>query len=264
MPVKPLHALRFDHGQRRQAIVESLIADVLQGRLRAGQHLGTQELAQRHGVSHTPIREALIVLAGVGVIDLLPNRGAVVRKVTAADVREVCQVRRVLECEATRRACGRIDRRELMSLGTDLQRLMRGARRSKPAFIARARALDDRLHDLIAASCGNRFLGRELSRLKILFRAFRDMAWAYEEMRSDFRRLAGEAKEHLEIVNALLADNAKHAARAMARHIRSGFKYWSRALPTSPNNHSCDGHENLVSSSHNGSSENHHKNGKRR
>jgi DNA-binding GntR family transcriptional regulator len=263
MPVKPLRTLRFDHGRRRQAIVESLIADVLQGRLRAGQHLGTQELAQRHGVSHTPIREALIVLAGVGVIDLLPNRGAVVRKVTAADVREVCQVRRVLECEATQRACGRIDRLELTSLGTELRRLMRGARQSKPAFIARARSLDDRLHDLIAASCGNRFLGRELSRLKILFRAFRDMAWAYEEMRSDFRRLAGEAKEHLAIVDALLAENAREAARAMARHIRSGFKYWSRALPKTTIDPSAGVQAIAVSTRQNGSNEKHHKNGRR-
>jgi DNA-binding GntR family transcriptional regulator len=262
MPVKPLRTLRFDHGRRRQAIVESLIADVLQGRLRAGQHLGTQELAQRHGVSHTPIREALIVLAGVGVIDLLPNRGAVVRKVTAADVREVCQVRRVLECEATRRACGRIDHRELEALRTELGRLMRGARRSKPAFIARARALDDHLHDLIAASCGNRFLGRELSRLKILFRAFRDMAWAYEEMRSDFRRLAGEAKEHLAIVDALLAENAREAARAMARHIRSGFKYWSRALPATTIDPSAGVQASAVSTRQNGSNEKHHKNGR--
>jgi len=224
--------LRFDRGQRRQAIVEALIADVLQGRLRAGQHLGTQELAERHGVSHTPIREALIALAGVGVIDLLPNRGAVVRKVTAADVREVCQVRRVLECEATRRACGRIDRGQLESLAAELKRLTRGAGRSKPSFIAQARVLDDRLHDLIAGSCGNRFLAHELGRLKILFRAFRDMAWAFEELRSDYRRLAGEATEHLAIVDALLAEDAREASRAMARHIRSGFKYWSRALPS--------------------------------
>ena len=41
---------------------------------------------------------------GIGIIDLLPNRGAVVRRVTISEVREVCQVRRVLECEAARRA----------------------------------------------------------------------------------------------------------------------------------------------------------------
>lgn len=256
-----LREIRFDRGQRRQAIVESLIADVLQGRLRAGQHLGTQELAQRHGVSHTPIREALIALAGVGVIDLLPNRGAVVRTVTAADVREVCQVRRVLECEATRRACGRVDRAELETLAGELKRLMDGHGRSKSAFIERARALDDRLHDQIAASCGNRFLAQELSRLKTLFRAFRDMAWAYEELRSDFRRLAGEAQEHLTIVDALLADDAKEASRAMARHIRSGFKYWSRALPSPANGHVANGTGRASPADRGTTKKNHRKNG---
>lgn len=260
MTVSRLPEIRFDRGQRRQAIVESLIADVLQGRLRAGQHLGTQELAQRHGVSHTPIREALIALAGVGVIDLLPNRGAVVRTVTAADVREVCQVRRVLECEATRRACGRLDRGGLETLAGELRRLMRGSGRSKSSFIQRARTLDDRLHDLIAASCGNRFLAQELSRLKTLFRAFRDMAWAYEQRHSDFRRLAGEAREHLAIVDALLAENPKEASRAMARHIRSGFKYWSRALPSPANGQIPNGRNHAHDARANGSLKKHGKN----
>ena len=73
--------LKCDHGLRRQAIVDSLLTDVFQGRFRAGQHLVVQELADRFGVSHTPIREALIALAGTGIVDLLPNRGAVVRRV---------------------------------------------------------------------------------------------------------------------------------------------------------------------------------------
>jgi hypothetical protein len=64
-----------------------------------------------------------------------------------------------------------------------------------------------------------------------LFRAFRDVSWAYERSRNDYRRLAGEAREHLAIVEALLADDPKAAARAMSHHIRAGIKYWSRALP---------------------------------
>jgi DNA-binding GntR family transcriptional regulator len=244
----------FDRGQRRQAIVESLLADVFGGQLRPGQHLVTQDLAVRFGVSHTPIREALITLAGVGVIDLLPNRGALVRKVTAKDVREVCQVRRVLECEATRLACGRIELAELDSLAADLRELMqkaeklgkaklvptrggangRGYARADEAeshFIERARGLDSRLHDLVATSCGNDFLAAELQRLKLLFRAFRDVSWAYDRSRNDHRRLAGECREHLEIVEALLSDKPREAARAMSLHIRSGVKYWSRSIP---------------------------------
>ena len=57
------------------------------------------------------------------------------------------------------------------------------------------------------------------------------MAWEREEARNDYRRLAGEAHEHLAIVAALLADDRRQAARAMSRHILTGSKYWSRALP---------------------------------
>jgi DNA-binding GntR family transcriptional regulator len=216
---------------RRQTIVQSLLADVFQGRLRVGQHLVTQELSSRFGVSHTPIREALIALAGIGIIDLLPNRGAIVRRVTAKEVREICQVRRILECQATRSACGRIDLAELHFLAAELRRVRSLKSPSASRFIAEARVIDSRLHDLIASSCGNAFLANELGRLKILFRAFRDLSWARHEERNDVRRLAEEAHEHLAIVNALLAGDGREAARAMARHIKSGAKYWSRALP---------------------------------
>jgi DNA-binding GntR family transcriptional regulator len=224
-------ALKCDHGLRRQTIVQSVLADVFEGRLSAGQHLVTQRLASRFGVSHTPIREALIALAGIGIVDLLPNRGAVVRRVTAKDVREICQVRRALECEATRHACGRIELAELDDLAQDIKKLMAVKLASAARFIGQARAVDSRLHDLIAGSCGNAFLAAELGRLKALFRGFRDVSYTRHEERNDLRRLAEEAREHLAIVEALMAGDRRAAARAMSRHIKSGVKYWSRALP---------------------------------
>src|SRR5947209_16407919 len=221
----PPETLKCDHGLRRQAIVQSVLVDVFQGRLRAGQHLVTQELADRFGVSHTPIREALVALAGIGIIDLLPNRGAVVRRVTSRDVREICQVRRALECEATRNACGRIDLAELHSVADDLRRQRSLKATNASRYIDQARAVDSRLHDLIASSCGNAFLAHELGRLKILFRAFRDVSWKRYEARNDLHRLAEESREHLAIARALQAGQAKEAARAMARHIPSGARY---------------------------------------
>jgi DNA-binding GntR family transcriptional regulator len=217
-------------------VVKSLLADVFSGRVRAGDHLVTQELADRFKVSHTPVREALIALSGMGIIDLLPNRGALVRRVSVQEVREVCQVRRVLECEATRLACGRIALAELDTLAGDLRKMM-AIRDPGPSFIPEARALDTRLHDLIADSCGNAFLAHEIGRLKTLFRAFRDVAWEHDEARNDYRRLAQESGEHLAIVEALRAGDAMAARRAMARHIRSGIRYWSRALPARPPEH---------------------------
>ena len=232
--------LNCDHGLRRQAIVESVLREVFQGRLRAGQHLATQQLADQFGVSHTPIREALISLAGIGVIDLVPNRGAIVRRVVAKDVREIFQVRRALECEAVRSACGRIDVTALESLGEDLTRLKPA--QARPAHrkpndrlqmrsVEKARQIDSRLHDLICNSCGNGFLGKEITRLKTLFRAFRDLAWEHDTSHNDFRRVAEETGEHLAIVEALLAGDRRQAVRAMSYHIRSGARYWTRVLP---------------------------------
>lgn len=222
--------LECDHGLRRQAIVESLLREVFQGQLRAGQRLGTQQLAERFGVSHTPIREALVSLAATGMIDLLPNRGAVVRRVTPKDVREICQVRRALECEAVRRACGRIGTSELKELAAEFKRLGSVKARHRPQFLEEARRLDSRLHDLIAGSCGNAFLANEIGRLKTLFRAFRDVSWEHDQQHNDLQRLAEESHEHLAIIDALTAEDRRHAARLMSRHIRSGARYWSRVL----------------------------------
>ncbi len=230
----PAMPLRCDHGLRRQAVVQGVLTEVFQGRLRAGQHLVTQQLADRYGVSHTPVREALAALSGIGIVELLPNRGAVVRLVTARDVLEVCEVRRLLECEAVRLACGRVAAGALERLQQKTHDLLDGPGANLADRIPLAQAVDSRLHDLVADSCGNSLLAQEIGRLKTLFRAFRDVAWEQEEARNDSRRLATEAKEHLAIIAALQAGRAQAASRAMAVHIRSGARYWSRSMPPNP------------------------------
>lgn len=231
---KRAKSLNCDRGLRRQWIVQALLTDVFQGRLRAGEHLVTQALAERFGVSHTPIREALVAVAAIGVIDLLPNRGAVVRRVTARDVREICQVRRALESEAARGACGRVDRDALEVLAAEFRGLAAAPAAPVDDLVTRAGALDARLHDLIAASCGNAFLAKELDRLKTLFRAFRDVSYTRDEPRRVARRLRVEVREHRAIVEALLAGDRKGAGRAMSRHILSAVAHWTRTLLEAP------------------------------
>lgn len=241
---QPISALPIpsgiDHGQRRRVVVERLLTDIFQGRFQAGERLIIQSLATRFGVSQSPIREALVTLEGIGIVDIEVNRGAVVRRVTEADVREVCQVRRALECTAVRLACGRIELAELEELASAFRtgaeqggalRNRGGKRMNVKKIIDNARMLDSRLHDLIAESCGNRFLSQELSRLKLLFRSFRDVSWDQRKTGRDLPRFAEESREHLAIVDALLAGDPTGAAKAMSRHIRSGVKYWSRGLP---------------------------------
>ena len=225
-----LPAASCDHGMRRRMVAAALLGEILQGTLKAGQHLVIKDLSARFHVSSTPIREALVQLEGVGILDFIPNAGAVVRRVTSADVKEICQVRRALECEATRRACGRTSLAALHDLSTSFRRIQ-SLKRRDATFVDTARQLDSRLHDLIAESCGNRFLAQEIGRLKLLFRAFRDASWEKRSADCDFFRFGEEADEHLRIVQALIAGDAKAASRAMAQHIRAGVKYWSHGLP---------------------------------
>ena len=166
-------------------MVQSLLGEVFSGRVKAGDHLVTQDLAERYQVSHTPIREALISLAGMGIIELLPNRGAVVKRVSRDEVREVCQVRRLLECEATRLACGRISLGELDILAADLDAWRPSAIRG--LLIPKARDLDTRLHDpspTRAAMVPSYELvaSRPCSSL-------RDVAWGHDSAKNDYRRL---------------------------------------------------------------------------
>ena len=227
-------ATRVDHGQRRRIVVERLLADIFQSRLQAGEHLVIQTLAKRFGMSPTPIREALVTLEGIGIVDIAPNCGAVVRRVTEADVREVCQVRQALECTAVAAACGRIDLADLRALGEAFRQRASAPLAGRPGAVQRqveqARELDSQLHDMIADCCGNRFLSKELGRLKLLFRTFRDVAWDRRRA-EDLLRFSEEAREHLAIVEALLDNDQKRASRAMERHIQMGVKYWSRGLP---------------------------------
>ncbi len=218
------------HGMRRWVVAEALLSDILSGAYRAGQRLVIKELSDRFNVSSTPIREALVQLEGVGIIEFAPNRGAIVRAVTVQDVREISSVRRVLECEATASAAGRINLTQLHDLAAKFSKMI-NAKRHGLSFVENARKFDSQLHDLIARSCDNRFLANEIERLKLLFRALRDASWETELAEDETYRFAEEAQEHLEIVEALITGDSDKASAAMSRHIAAGVKYWGRGFP---------------------------------
>src|SRR5262245_51693160 len=110
-------------GPMREQVTPRILTAVFQGRFRPGQRLVVQHLAERYRVSPTPVRESLMELAGLGIVDLLPNRGAVVRPFGPREVREIGQIRRLLEVEAARCACERVDAEELTPIERELSRL---------------------------------------------------------------------------------------------------------------------------------------------
>lgn len=219
-----------DHGSKRSRIVEELLNQIVQGKIAAGTRLITQSLEKQFQTSATPIREALAELAGIGIIELLPNRGATVREVTRRDIKEISQVRRALECEAIRLAVGKIDPQELNSLKKELKQVATKSKTGK-RFTQLAQKIDSELHDLIAHSSGNQYLIRELQRFSLLFRSFRDASWAKASPAIERARLTEEAAEHEAIVDALLKEDRRLAIAAMKNHIQSSARYWMTSRP---------------------------------
>jgi DNA-binding GntR family transcriptional regulator len=201
----------------REQVTERLLTAVFEKRFASGEHLVVQRISEVYGVSPTPVRESLVELAGLGIVDLLPNRGAVVRAFGPRQLREMSQVRRVLETEATRCASSQIDRPELEPLLaelTGLQAMPAGQARDR-----RARAADTQLHGLIADRCGNPRLAAEIQRYLALFRALRNVSHLRDSW-NDFRR-SNDVPEHLKIVKGLITGDGERSARAMEQHIRS-------------------------------------------
>ena len=206
----------MDHGKRRHNVVVEVLGDLFEGGFAAGERLRVEFLAERYGVSVTPIREGLVELAGLGLVDLKPNRGAVVRPFGPRQVREICHLRRVLECEATRCACGRIAPFELASLEAELRKLVEAPRSQK--WSAETRRLDSSLHELIAERCGNERLAYEISRYSVLYRMLRDARHRKRTARANYSQME-ENSEHLRIVRALATGDAESAAASMSDHI---------------------------------------------
>ena len=230
IPKKTTPKIKADHGSKRGRIVQELLAQIVQGKISAGTRLITQNLEKQFKTSATPIREALAELAGIGIIELLPNRGATVREMTRRDIREISQVRRALECEAVRLAVGRIDPRQLATLKKYLRQLASKSKSGKK-FTQQAQIIDSRLHDLIARSSRNQHLIRELERFSLLFRSLRDASWVKASPAIERNRLAEEAAEHEKIVDALLLGDRRAALAAMKMHIQSSARYWMTSRP---------------------------------
>lgn len=217
-------------GNLRQQVAARLMTAIFQGRFRSGQRLVVQDLASAYQASPTPVREALLELASLGLVILLPNRGAIVQPFGPEEIREISEVRRLLEVEATRRACGRIPEEELCNLELELTAL--GERPADQEWDAQAREIDTRLHGLIARSCGSRRLAAEIDRYLLLFRTLRDLSHRRDAWTNYSR--SNDVPEHLAIVSALRSANAEAAAAAMNRHIHSAAQKLEEVNFTGP------------------------------
>ena len=132
--------------------VTSRVRDmIVDGRLRAGVAIPELELAQQLGISRTPMREALKVLASEGLVELLPRRGAIVKVFTAKDAQDMLAVIAVLEEHAGQQACRASDAEIAAILALHEQMRRHFERRERPEYFR----LNQEIHNAIVRAADN-------------------------------------------------------------------------------------------------------------
>ena len=197
-----------------------LRTDILEGRLPLGAPLRHEQLAARFGVSRTPIREALRKLQATGLVELAPNRGAVVRTPGRAELIEVYELRADLEGLACELACERASGAELDLIDAAQERLAAGIERIRPeaeaSFDTALADANGAFHGAIQRAARNGRLHTTIRDLEHFFP--RDSVW--RAIADDPETLhAMNVDEHERIAAALRARRPAPARRAMRDHV---------------------------------------------
>lgn len=208
---------------RRIWVAKKILQLIFTGEFKGGDRLIEEEVAERIGVSRTPVREALGELAGIGVISLKPNHGALVRGFGAPQIREIYHIRKLLEAEATRMAEPRVDRNALQAMRDKTQQFLNATTRG-PDWSGEAMALDQEFHETLASSSGSERLAEEIGRYRTLVQSIRE-AVANTSNAQDFALI-----EHTLIIDLLLDHQGQRAAEVMSQHIDRGAEVAATAL----------------------------------
>lgn len=194
----------------RDVVFQTLRQAILRGELEPGERLMEIHLADRLGVSRTPIREAIRKLELEGLVVMIPRRGAIVASITEKDLKDVLEVRRTLEIMAVEMACDRITPEilaELKAAGEEFQKL-----KDSSDFTSLA-AADVKFHDLIYAATDNQRLISILNNLREQMYRYR---LEYLKDRDSHERLNNE---HQEIYEAIRNGNKDVVKAAIGQHI---------------------------------------------
>jgi len=196
--------------RRADMIAEEIEELIFGGSYSDGDRLDEAALAERFGVSRTPIREALQKLAQSGLVTQIPRRGVFVRQPGPVELMEMFEVMAELEAAAARLAALRISDAALSDLRAANAKCKEALTAQDPA----AYYLENELfHQIIYAQSGNAFLRAEALRLHRRLRPFRRLQLRLRG------RLAQSMAEHEQIVAALTRSDAPGAADALRSHV---------------------------------------------
>jgi DNA-binding GntR family transcriptional regulator len=186
---------------------------LLHGQLRADQFYSENSVALMLGISRTPAREALRLLETEGLIEVLPQRGFRVRRISEPELVEFYELREMLEAYVVRSLCQRVDERQISSLRHILER-QQIAVDDVTEFIG----LDEEFHLSMARMAG-------LQRTARIVASLRGVLWLMgTRIVDDPSRRTDVIREHTSILAALERRDSAVAAMAVTRHVRATAK----------------------------------------
>ena len=195
---------------RSAGLARTIRKAIVDGRLPAGHPLREGELARQLGTSRTPIREALLLLQAEGLIEAVPNRGAVVKSYEVDDLAQLYGLRAVLEGYGARLAAPRITAREIEDLERSCDRYAALASGHELAALTEE---NFEFHAGILKAAGSPRLTamvRQLTAVPLIYQSY--MAY------SDANRKTAES-DHRAVTAALKARDGELAGRLMEAHV---------------------------------------------
>lgn len=203
--------IRFtDPGLIRERVVDALRDAIIAGRLKPGERIRERELVALLGVSRSPLREAIRILETEGLITSLAYRGARVSDLSAGDLRDMLDVRIMLESFAARLAIERLDDAALQAMEEQVNRARAaGAQVDLEANFE----LGLGFHDMVVAASGNRKVVQIHESLKRHQRRYQH--FAFTRVGRDLRAL----DEHADIVTALRRRDLAAVEHGLRAHL---------------------------------------------
>ena len=196
----------------RDVVFNTLRKAILKGELKPGERLMEIALAERLGVSRTPVREAMRKLELEVLVVMIPRRGAQVANITEKDLNDVLEVRIALENLSIENACTRMTEEQLSQLWEAAKVFERTMADGNLVKLAEA---DVAFHEVIYQSSDNRRLNQVLNNLREQIYRYRVEYLKDEETRNLL------VKEHEELYEAIKARDVKTAQEISFRHIEN-------------------------------------------
>lgn len=196
----------------RDVVFKTLRQAILTGELKPGERLMEIHLANKLGVSRTPIREAIRQLELEGLVIMIPRKGAQVASITEKSMTDVLEVRLALEKLAVELACKRITYEQKEALKLALEAFEKAVETDNASDIAKA---DVDFHDVIFQATGNMRLGQMVNNLAEQMYRFR---FEYIKDKGGRTRLI---EEHRRIYDAVTSGSLEAATKEISIHIKN-------------------------------------------